>query len=48
MVPELTTGGLLLNSSRRVPHGGGTSVASMTSIEDDPRIVGGKSSNSNA
>ena len=44
MVPELTTGGLLLNSSsRRVPHGGGTSVASMTSIEDDPRIVGGKS-----
>ncbi|XP_026296983.1 fat-like cadherin-related tumor suppressor homolog isoform X4 [Apis mellifera] len=41
VVPELTTGGLLLNSSRRVPHGGGTSVASMTSIEDDPRIVGG-------
>ncbi|XP_076387964.1 FAT atypical cadherin kugelei isoform X3 [Megachile rotundata] len=41
VVPELTTGGLLLNSSRRVPHGGGTSVTSMTSIEDDPRIVGG-------
>ncbi|XP_054014590.1 fat-like cadherin-related tumor suppressor homolog isoform X2 [Hylaeus anthracinus] len=41
VVPELTTGGLLLNSSRRVPHGGGTSVASMMSIEDDPRIVGG-------
>ncbi|XP_076376857.1 FAT atypical cadherin kugelei isoform X4 [Megalopta genalis] len=41
VVPELTTGGLLLNSSRRVLHGGGTSVASMTSIEDDPRIVGG-------
>nr|XP_031838717.1 fat-like cadherin-related tumor suppressor homolog isoform X2 [Nomia melanderi] len=40
VVPELTTGGLLLNSSRRVPHGGGTSVTSMTSIEDDPRIVG--------
>ncbi|XP_014600494.1 PREDICTED: fat-like cadherin-related tumor suppressor homolog isoform X3 [Polistes canadensis] len=41
VVPELTTGGLLLNSARRTPHGGGTSIASLTSIEDDPRIVGG-------
>ncbi|XP_043267899.1 fat-like cadherin-related tumor suppressor homolog isoform X3 [Venturia canescens] len=41
VVPELTTGGLLLNSTRRTPHGGGTSVASLSSIEDDPRIVGG-------
>ncbi|KAK0095182.1 hypothetical protein PV326_009029, partial [Microctonus aethiopoides] len=42
VVPELTTGGLLLNSTRRIPHGGGTtSVTSLSSIEDDPRIVGG-------
>ncbi|XP_014488108.1 PREDICTED: fat-like cadherin-related tumor suppressor homolog [Dinoponera quadriceps] len=42
VVPELTTGGLLLNSSRRLPHAiGSSSVASVTSIEDDPRIVGG-------
>ncbi|XP_024879658.1 fat-like cadherin-related tumor suppressor homolog isoform X4 [Temnothorax curvispinosus] len=41
VVPELTTGGLLLNSSRRTPHAVGSSVASVTSIEDDPRIVGG-------
>ncbi|XP_023289907.1 fat-like cadherin-related tumor suppressor homolog isoform X2 [Orussus abietinus] len=39
VVPELTTGGLILNS-RRGPHPGGTSVASLSSIEDDPRIVG--------
>lgn len=44
VVPEPTTGGLLLNSIRRPgPHGGGTSIASLSSIEDDPRIVGGKS-----
>lgn len=41
VVPELTTGGLLLNSSRRAPHAVGSSVISVTSIEDDPRIVGG-------
>ncbi|XP_011501552.1 PREDICTED: fat-like cadherin-related tumor suppressor homolog [Ceratosolen solmsi marchali] len=42
VVPEPTTGGLLLNSIRRVTtHGGGTSIASLSSIEDDPRIVGG-------
>ncbi|XP_011297771.1 fat-like cadherin-related tumor suppressor homolog isoform X1 [Fopius arisanus] len=41
VVPELTTGGLLLNSTRRIPHGGGTSVASLSSVEDDPPIVGG-------
>ncbi|XP_015586979.1 fat-like cadherin-related tumor suppressor homolog isoform X2 [Cephus cinctus] len=39
VVPELTTGGLLL-STRRGPHAGGTSIASLSSIEDDPRIVG--------
>ncbi|XP_031780785.1 fat-like cadherin-related tumor suppressor homolog isoform X4 [Nasonia vitripennis] len=42
VVPESTTGGLLLNSIRRTnTHGGGTSIASLSSIEDDPRIVGG-------
>ncbi|XP_034945358.1 fat-like cadherin-related tumor suppressor homolog isoform X2 [Chelonus insularis] len=41
VVPELTTGGLLLNSTRRIPHGGGISIASFTPAEDDPRIVGG-------
>ncbi|XP_046748553.1 fat-like cadherin-related tumor suppressor homolog isoform X2 [Diprion similis] len=39
VVPELTAGGLLLNT-RRGPHAGGTSIASLSSIEDDPRIVG--------
>lgn len=44
VVPELTTGGLLLNTTRRAPpHAVGSSVTSVTSIEDDPRIVGGKS-----
>lgn len=42
VVSELTTGGLLLNSTRQMPHGGGTSVTSLSVIEDDPRIVGGK------
>lgn len=42
VVSELTTGGLLLNSTRRMPHGGGTSVSSLSAHEDDPRIVGGK------
>ena len=43
VVPEPTTGGLLLNSIRRpIHHVGGTSIASLSSIEDDPRIVGGK------
>ncbi|XP_066592660.1 fat-like cadherin-related tumor suppressor homolog isoform X2 [Prorops nasuta] len=42
VVPELTTGGLLLNpSTRRIQHGGGTSITSLTSIEDDPRMLGG-------
>ncbi|XP_051157574.1 fat-like cadherin-related tumor suppressor homolog [Leptopilina boulardi] len=41
VVSELTTGGLLLNSTRQIPHGGGTSVTSLSVIEDDPRIVGG-------
>ncbi|XP_044007072.1 fat-like cadherin-related tumor suppressor homolog isoform X2 [Aphidius gifuensis] len=42
VVPEMTSGSLLLNSSRRnTPHIGGTSVASVSSIEDDPRMVGG-------
>ncbi|XP_014210543.1 fat-like cadherin-related tumor suppressor homolog [Copidosoma floridanum] len=44
VVPEPTTGGLLLNPIRRATtatHGGGTSIASLSSIEDDPRIVGG-------
>ncbi|XP_048512093.1 fat-like cadherin-related tumor suppressor homolog isoform X4 [Athalia rosae] len=39
-VSELTVGGLLLNT-RRGPHAGGASIASLSSIEDDPRIVGG-------
>ncbi|XP_023314181.1 fat-like cadherin-related tumor suppressor homolog isoform X1 [Trichogramma pretiosum] len=42
VVSESTTGGLLLNSIRRPAiHTGGTSIASLSSIEDDPRIVGG-------
>ncbi|XP_044594516.1 fat-like cadherin-related tumor suppressor homolog isoform X4 [Cotesia glomerata] len=41
VVPELTTGGLLLNSTRRTPHRGTSSIASLSSCEDDPRIVGG-------
>ncbi|XP_058804510.1 fat-like cadherin-related tumor suppressor homolog isoform X2 [Phymastichus coffea] len=41
VVPESTTGGLLLNSIRKVPTSvGGTSIASLSSMEDDPRIVG--------
>ncbi|XP_053598514.1 fat-like cadherin-related tumor suppressor homolog isoform X2 [Microplitis demolitor] len=41
VVPELTTGGLLLSSTRRAPHRGASSIASFSSCEDDPRIVGG-------
>ncbi|KAJ8667841.1 hypothetical protein QAD02_009504, partial [Eretmocerus hayati] len=42
VVSEPTTGGLLLNSIRRpLTHGVGPSIASLSSMEDDPRIVGG-------